>query len=124
MDLLWILFVIVAVGFFVWLVFKITWLDPTIKWIFYIVSVGGLIWWLLDKFGVLKLVNEVKIGDASLLPLLIVILAVGLLMFVVGKFFPMEANIARIFHIVCIVGLIIYLVISITGIGPVIGPGK
>src|ERR1035437_8453451 len=114
MNLLVILLVIVAVGLVVYLVNKFLPLDPTIKLIFYIVAVGGLIWWLLDKFGVLQLVGDVKVGDASLLALLLIILLVGLLLWLVERFIPMEANIKRIFEIVCIVGLIIYLVVSVT----------
>ena len=123
MNILIILLVIVAVGLVVYLVNKFLPLDPTIKLIFYIVAVGGLIWWLLDKFGVLQLVGDVKVGDASLLALLLIILLVGLLLWLVERFIPMEANIKRIFEIVCIVGLIIYLVVSVTGIGPSIGAG-
>lgn len=122
-SLLVILLVIVAVGLVVYLVNRFLPLDPTIKLIFYIVAVGGLIWWLLDKFGVLKLVGEVNIGSASLLALLLIIVLVGLLLWLVERFIPMETNIKRIFEIVCIVGLIIYLVVSVTGIGPSIGAG-
>lgn len=124
MDIIMILLVIVAVGLVVYLVNKFLPLDPTIKLIFYVVAVGGLIWWLLDKFGVLKLVGDVKVGAASLLILLIVIVLVGLLLWLVERFVPMEPSIKRIFEIVCIVGLIIYLIVSILGISPILHSGS
>lgn len=120
MDIVLVLLAIVAVGLIVWAVNRFAPLDANFKTIFNIVAIGGLVFWLLSVFGVLDLVNTIKIGNASLLLVLGVILLVGILVWVVETYVPLDSRVKSIFQIVAIIGLILW-ILSAVGILPPIG---
>jgi hypothetical protein len=62
MSLITVVLVLIVVGVLLWLVEKYIPLDPTIKRIIEILVIVVVVLWLLQLFGLLQLVNTVKIG--------------------------------------------------------------
>jgi ABC-type long-subunit fatty acid transport system fused permease/ATPase subunit len=65
MSLIGIIVTLVVVGVVLWLIDRYIPMNPTIKWILYVIVIIAVIWWLLQIMGLLSTLQTIRVPAAG-----------------------------------------------------------
>jgi hypothetical protein len=108
MPLVTVVLTLVVVGLLLWLVNRFIPMQGQIKGILNGVVVIAVILWLVKIFGLFDYLPQLGIGQ-PLLTVVITLVVVGLLLFLVNRFIPMQGQIKGILNGVVVIVLVLWL---------------
>lgn len=108
MPLVTVVLTLVVVGLLLWLVNRFIPMQGQIKGILNGVVVIAVILWLVKIFGLFDYLPQLGV-DQPLLTVVITLVVVGLLLFLVNRFIPMQGQIKGILNGVVVIVLVLWL---------------
>jgi hypothetical protein len=110
MPLVTVVIVLAVVGLLLWLVNRYIPMQSQIKAILNGVIVIAVVLWLLKVVGLFDNLSQYRIGhDAPLIPVVITLCVVGLLLWLVNRFVPMQGQIKGILNGVVVIVVVLWL---------------
>jgi hypothetical protein len=110
MPLVTVVIVLCVVGLLLWLVNRFIPMQSQIKGILNAVVVIAVILWLLGVVGVFGYLSQFNIGqNMPIVPVVITLCVVGLLLWLVNRFIPMQGQIKGILNGVVVIVVILWL---------------
>jgi len=111
MPLVTVVIVLAVVGLLLWLVNRYIPMQGQIKAILNGVIVIAVVLWLLKVVGLFDNLSQYRIGhDTPLIPVVITLCVVGLLLWLVNRFVPMQGTIKSILNAVVVIVVILWIV--------------
>ena len=108
MPLVTVVLTLVVVGLLLWLVNRFIPMQSQIKGLLNGVVVIAVILWLVKIFGLFDYLPQLGV-DRPLLTVVITLVVVGLLLFLVNRFIPMQGQIKGILNGVVVIVLVLWL---------------
>ncbi|HEY1209076.1 MAG TPA: Thivi_2564 family membrane protein [Terracidiphilus sp.] len=110
MPLVTVVIVLAVVGLLLWLVNRYIPMQGQIKAILNGVIVIAVVLWLLKVVGLFDNLSQYRIGhDTPLIPVVITLCVVGLLLWLVNRFVPMQGQIKGILNGVVVIVVVLWL---------------
>jgi hypothetical protein len=110
MPLVTVVIVLVVVGLLLWLVNRYIPMQSQIKAILNGVIVIAVVLWLLKVVGLFDNLSQYHIGNNTpLIPIVITLCVVGLLLWLVNRFIPMQGQIKGILNGVVVIVVVLWL---------------
>jgi len=110
MPLVTVVIVLVVVGLLLWLVNRFIPMQGQIKAILNGVIVIAVVLWLLKIVGLFDNLSQYRIGNNTpLIPIVITLCVVGLLLWLVNRFIPMQGQIKGILNGVVVIVVVLWL---------------
>jgi cytochrome c oxidase assembly factor CtaG len=110
MPLVTVVIVLAVVGLLLWLVNRYIPMQSQIKAILNGVIVIAVVLWLLKVVGLFDNLSQYRIGhDSPLIPVVITLCVVGLLLWLVNRFVPMQGQIKGILNGVVVIVVVLWL---------------
>jgi cytochrome c oxidase assembly factor CtaG len=110
MPLVTVVIVLAVVGLLLWLVNRYIPMQGQIKAILNGVVVIAVVLWLLKVVGLFDNLTQYRIGhDTPLIPVVITLCVVGLLLWLVNRFVPMQGQIKGILNGVVVIVVVLWL---------------
>jgi cytochrome c oxidase assembly factor CtaG len=110
MPLVTVVIVLAVVGLLLWLVNRYIPMQGQIKAILNGVIVIAVVLWLLKVVGLFDNLSQYRIGhDTPLIPVVITLCVVGLLLWLVNRFIPMQGQIKGILNGVVVIVVVLWL---------------
>jgi hypothetical protein len=110
MPLVTVVIVLAVVGLLLWLVNRFIPMQGQIKAILNGVVVIAVVLWLLKIVGLFDNLSQYRIGnDTPLIPVVITLCVVGLLLWLVNRFIPMQGQIKGILNGVVVIVVVLWL---------------
>ena len=110
MPLVTVVIVLAVVGLLLWLVNRYIPMQGQIKAILNGVIVIAVVLWLLKVVGLFDNLSQYRIGhDSPLIPVVITLCVVGLLLWLVNRFIPMQGQIKGILNGVVVIVVVLWL---------------
>lgn len=110
MPLVTVVIVLAVVGLLLWLVNRYIPMQGQIKAILNGVVVIAVVLWLLKVVGIFDNLSQYRVGhDTLLVPIVITLCVVGLLLWLMNRFVPMQGQIKGILNGVVVIAVVLWL---------------
>jgi hypothetical protein len=111
MPLVTVVIILAVVGLLLWLVNRYIPMQGQIKAILNGVIVIAVVLWLLRIVGLFDNLSQYRIGhDTPLVPIVITLCVVGLLLYLVNRYIPMQGQIKGILNGVVVIVVVLWLI--------------
>ena len=110
MPLITVVIALAVVGLLLWLVNRFIPMQSQIKSILNGIVVIAVVLWLLRIVGLFDNITQLKIGqDMPLVPVVITLCVVGLLLYLVNRYIPMQGQVKSILNGVVVIVVVLWL---------------
>jgi uncharacterized membrane protein len=110
MPLVTVVIVLAVIGLLLWLINRFIPMQGQIKAILNGVIVIAVVLWLLKVVGILDNLSQYRIGNNTpLIPIVITLCVVGLLLWLMNRFIPMQGQIKGILNGVVVIVVVLWL---------------
>jgi uncharacterized membrane protein YcaP (DUF421 family) len=110
MPLITVVIALAVVGLLLWLVNRFIPMQSQIKSILNGIVVIAVVLWLLRIVGLFDNISQLKIGqDMPLVPVVITLCVVGLLLYLVNRYIPMQGQVKSILNGVVVIVVVLWL---------------